>query len=322
MGDILLQQNVIILVVAGFLILLMQGLASFFGIYIYKKWDFSSTSAFQYTLEKKSYLIVLILFFSLIAKIILLPYFAFTIDSLSDVVHGAMCAAGVVGANEYGNFLLGLKIFIIFIVGIWLIVNKLDITAYDYPYIKTKLILAIVIFAFIFIEFVLEILYFTHISTDVPVQCCSVIFGVSGSSDPLPFGINTQTLLILFYSIYILVLIANIQKNPLFSFLSTILLFYFGYYAVTYFFGTYIYQLPTHICPFCMLQSDYYFVGYLIWGSLFLGSFFGIVNLALKLLIKQTIQKYFLYSTFFNTIFVIICTSYVVGYYLVNGVFL
>lgn len=322
MGDILLQQNVIILVVAGFLILIMQGLASLFGIYIYKQWDFSSTSAFQYKLEKKSYLIVLILFFSLIAKIVLLPYFAFTIDSLSEVVHGAMCAAGVVGANEYGNFLLGLKIFIIFFVGIWLIINKLDITALDYPFIKTKLILASVIFAFIFIEFILEILYFTNISTDVPVQCCSVIFGVSGGSDPLPFGINIQTLLILFYSIYILVLIANIQKNPLFSFLSTILLFYFGYYAVTYFFGTYIYQLPTHICPFCMLQSDYYFVGYLILGSLFLGSFFGIVNLVLKLLIKQTIQKYFVYSTFFNTIFVIICTSYVVGYYFINGVFL
>ncbi len=322
MSDILLQHNVIILIVAGFLILLMQGLASIFGVYIYKKWDFSSTSASQYALEKKSYLIVLILFFSLVAKIILLPYFAFTLNSLSNVVHGAMCAAGVVGANEYGDFLLGFKIFIIFIVGIWLIVNKLDISDLDYPFIKTKLLFSLVIFSLILVEFIVEILYFTHISTDVPVQCCSVIFGVSGSSDPLPFGINTQTLLILFYTIFALVIIANIQKNRFFSFLASILFLYFGYYVVTYFFGTYVYQLPTHICPFCMLQSEYYFVGYVIWGSLFLGTFFGMVNFILHLFIGQTLKKYFYYSTVFNTVFVIICTAYVVGYYFINGVFL
>ncbi|QOG11862.1 hypothetical protein [Arcobacter sp. FWKO B] len=322
MNNVLLSNEVIILQSVGFLVLVMQALASVFGLYIYKKWDFSSTSSFQYSLEKKAYLIVLILFFSLLAKIILLPYFAFTIDSLSEIVHGAMCAAGVVNANEFGYFLLSLKLFIIFIVGAWLIINKLDILAINYPYMKTKLIFASVIFLFVLFEFIIEILYFTHISTDIPVQCCSVIYGVTGNSDPLPFGMDMLTLLIVFYSSFLLVIVANIQKNALFSFISGGLFLYFGYYGVTYFFGTYVYQLPTHICPFCMLKKEYNFIGYAIWGSLFLGSFFSMVNLLLKSLINVAINRYFLFSTLFNTVFVIICTSYVVVYYLINGVLL
>ncbi len=38
-----------------------------------------------------------------------------------------MCIAGVIGANDYGEALLLLKIFIVFLLGIWLIVNRIDI---------------------------------------------------------------------------------------------------------------------------------------------------------------------------------------------------
>ncbi|MEW6552080.1 MAG: hypothetical protein AB1389_08150 [Campylobacterota bacterium] len=322
MNNVLLQNQVIINLSISFLTLLLLFGASIFGVYIYKNWDFNSTSNFQYNLEKKAYLIVLILFFALVVKIITLPYFAFTIDSLSDIVHGAMCAAGVVNANEYGYVLITLKLFIIFFVGSWLVINKIDIASINYPHIKTKLLFAFFIFLAVLCEFILEILYFTNISTETPVQCCSVIYGVSGNSDPLPFGIDTKTLLIVFYAILILSLSANLQKNPIFSFVASMMYLYFGYYALVYFFGTYIYQLPTHICPFCMLQKEYYFIGYILWGSLFLGTFFGIVNLILKTLIGQIIKRYFFYSTIFNTIFAIICTLYVVTYYIINGVFL
>jgi len=56
---------------------------------------------------------------------------------------------------------------------------------------------------------------------------------------------------------------------PLFTVIS--------YYGVVYFFGTYIYELPTHKCPFCMMQKEYHYVGYLLWGTLFFGSAFGLI---------------------------------------------
>jgi hypothetical protein len=97
---------------------------------------------------------------------------------------------------------------------------------------------------------------------------------------------------------------------------------YIGYYAVTYFFSTYIYQLPTHQCPFCMLQKEYFFIGYFIWGSLFLGTFFGISSYILKISINKDLFYTYKYSLIFNSIFIFLCSFYVIGYYLLNGVFL
>jgi hypothetical protein len=34
------------------------------------------------------------------------------------------------------------------------------------------------------------------------------------------------------------------------------------------FISLYFYQLPTHHCPFCILQKEYYYVGYLLYVAL------------------------------------------------------
>jgi hypothetical protein len=303
-------------------ILFLLGIIAFAGsIKILKNWDFNSTSTKQYKLEKSAYLIVLIILFTLIFKIFLMPYFTYTIDKLSNIVPGAMCAAGVIGANEYGNPLLLVKIILLFLVGIWMIVNKEDIKEPNYPYFREKFWFFVVIFALMSIEFFLDISYFLNISLKQPVSCCSVIFGLSGDNK-LPFGLTVTLLLVLFYLLYGLNMMLSLQKNSLLLALFSLLFLYIAYSSVNHFFGTYIYQLPTHICPFCMLQSDYYFVGYLLWTLLFLGVFFGISNAVLKLLIKKEIDSLYGYSRIFNTLFVILCSAYPIVYYIKNGVWL
>jgi len=34
----------------------------------------------------------------------------------------------------------------------------------------------------------------------------------------------------------------------------------------------YVYELPTHHCPFCLLQREYHWLGYPLYGSLLLGA--------------------------------------------------
>ena len=104
--------------------------------------------------------------------------------------------------------------------------------------------------------------------------------------------------------------------------ISNILFLMVSYYAVVYFFGTYVYELPTHQCPFCMLQSEYHYVGYLIWVSLLLGTFFGINSSILKLLLNKEIKSVYNISLVFNALFVFTCSLYVTLFYFNNGVFL
>jgi hypothetical protein len=250
-----------------------------------------------------------------------MPYFAYTIDKLSDIVPGAMCAAGVIGANKYGNPLLLVKIAILFLIGIWMIVNHEDLKAVDYPYLKRKFWFFILIFLLLGVEYVLDIAYFLNISLEQPVSCCSVIFGLSGDN-ALPFGLTLFMMLALFYLLYLLNIMLSLQKSSLLLFLSSLLFLYIAYSSINHFFGTYIYELPTHKCPFCMLQSNYFYVGYLLWTLLFLGVFFGISNLLLKLLLQREVDVLYRYSLIFNTLFVILCSMYPLIYYIKNGVWL
>ncbi len=319
---IFFQNSVIVFIFIEALLLLLLSIAFFNVATILKSWDFKATSSKQYQLEKRSYLVLLIIFFTLSFKIVLLPYFTYMVDELSDLVPGAMCAAGVINSNEYGVWLLWLKVFILFLVGLWIIINHYDLKATDYPYFRKKLYLFIVIFLLIVLESFLDIFYLQNIVTQTPVSCCSSIYGASGISNPIPFDLHVSELLGLFYLLYALNVTTAIYRFAFFSLLGNIAFLYIAYYAVVYFFGTYIYELPTHLCPFCMLQSGYYYIGYFIWGSLFLGTFFGVSISIVEYITKINLSKMFRYSLIFNTIFILLCSFYVLMYYIRNGVFL
>ncbi len=322
MNNILLSNEIIIFLFIQIILFILLSLSFYFSISIIKNWDYEKTTNIQYKLEKSSYLVILIISFTLIVKIFLFPYFAYSLDNLSNLVPGAMCAAGIVGANEFGQINLTLKILILFFIGIWLIINSLDLKAKTYPYTKKKYFLYIFIFILSVIELLLDFAFLKNISTEEPVMCCSVIFGVNNIGTKIPFDLSIPMLLILFYLLYLLIVFINIQKSAKMNLITNFMFLYIGYYAVTYFFSTYIYELPTHQCPFCMLQKEYTFIGYFIWGSLFLGTFFGISSYFLEILIKKDLIYTYRYSLIFNSIFVFLCSFYVIKYFLINGVFL
>ena len=322
MSEILLSNEIIIYLFTQIVLFVLLFIAFYFSVFIIKNWDYNKTTSYQYKLEKKSYLIILIIFFTLIVKIFLMPYFSYSIDNLSHIIPGAMCAAGVIKANNYGEILLGLKLLILFFIGIWLIINSLDLKEKTYPYTKQKFAFYIFIFILIILETTLDILYLSNISTKEPVMCCSVIFGSNAVGNKIPFDLSIPMLVGLFYLLYLLSIFTNIQKQKFINFIINTFFLYISYYAMTYFFSTYIYQLPTHQCPFCMLQKEYFFIGYFIWTSLFLGTFFGIASFVVPIFIKKDLDYSFKYSILFNSIFVCLCTFYLVKYYLINGVFL
>lgn len=322
MSSILLSNEIIIFLFVQIILFILLSIAFYFSLSIIKNWDFNKTTNKQYKLEKTSYLVILIISFTLIVKIVLFPYFAYSLDNLSNIVPGAMCAAGIVGANEFGQINLTLKILILFFIGVWLIINSLDLKEKTYPFTKKKYFLYIFIFILSIVELFLDFSFLENISTKEPVMCCSVIFGVNNTRSKIPFDLSISNLLIVFYLLYILTTILSLQKSSFLNLIINFMFLYIGYYAVTYFFSTYIYQLPTHQCPFCMLQKEYYFVGYFIWGTLFLGTFFGISSFILKTFINKDLAYTYKYSLIFNTLFVFLCSFYVIRYYLVNGVFL
>ena len=127
MNEILLSSEVIVYLLSETVLYVLLFIAAVSTFAILRKWDFEQFTTEQFALENRSYLVMSIIFFVLLLKIGLLPYFVYTIDALSVLIPGAMCAAGVIDANGYGNPLLAVKIAILFLSGLWLAINHIDI---------------------------------------------------------------------------------------------------------------------------------------------------------------------------------------------------
>lgn len=322
MSSVFLSNEIIIYLFVESILFILLSIAFYFSISIIKNWDFSKTTTKQYKLEKVSYLVILIISFTLVTKIFLFPYYAYSLDNLSNIISGAMCAAGIIGSNQFGELTLLLKLLLLFFIGVWLIINAIDLKEKTYPYTKKKYLIYLFIFVLCITELLLDFIFLNSIPTKEPVMCCSTIFGINNTNSKIPFDLSIPMLLILFYLTYILTIFSNIQKQNILNLFSNLIFLYISYYSVTYFFSTYIYQLPTHQCPFCMLQANYTYIGYLIWGSLFLGTFFAFASFWLNIIIKKNIDYTYKYSIILNTLFVVINTLYVLKYFLINGVFL
>lgn len=319
---ILMAGEVLVFLCSEAVLLLLLVVAAVQAVRVLRGWDFLSTSRAQYGHEKRAALVGLIVAAVVVFKLLLLPFFTHTVDRLSALVPGAMCGAGVLGANAWGTPLLLLKVFVLFTAGIWWLLRREDGAAPDHPYMRRLLLLALGFGLLVLVESVMDLLFLTGISTLSPVQCCSRIFGVAGDAAGLPLGLNTTTLLVLFYLLYLLALSAGLLGYRLVQLLAGLGLLLAGYYAVVYFFGTYVYQLPTHLCPVCMLQPAYGYIGYWIWGTLLAGTFFALAGSVLQRLTGRAPRFVGRWAVLFQSLFVVTCSLTVGIYYLRNGVLL
>ena len=309
LSSIFLSPEISIEIFLEFLLLLILSYTFLQAIYILKNYNYKATTELQYKLEKKSYLINVVITISFLLKIILLFFFLYSLDELSLIVPGAMCAAGIINSNNYGDILLILKLFILLLSSIWLILNKADLLSINSLYFKKKIFLFIIIYIFILLELVLNIKFFSSIETQNPVLCCSSIYSSLKGSNPFPFNMSKLELILLFYLLYISIVFSAYKKYKFLLFTSVSAFIYISYFAIVYYFSAYIYELPTHKCPFCILQKEYHYVGYLIYISLFLA-----VYNSLSFSYKKVI--------FYFSLFVVTLSVYFIIYLIYNRTFL
>ena len=278
----ILHPAILALIIASLLTSFMICHAGWYGMLILEKWDLSSGSELQLMLERRTYLISTILSYVLIFQILSLFLYIYTADDLHGLFTGAMCAAGTLNVNSSGYPTLVLKIINCILAGVWLIINYADTRGYDYPLIKVKYALLLVIAPLVFLELFLMAGYFSRLHADVITSCCGSLFsqerpGLAGDLSGLP----ARPAAIAFYAgmaatfgsgLYFL---ARGRGGYLFSALSS-LTFVIAVAALISFFCLYIYELPTHHCPFCIFQKDYGYIGYALYVTLLGGGVAGL----------------------------------------------
>jgi hypothetical protein len=317
-----LNPNIQIILFLDILFLVFLVISLFLSIDLLKNWDFSSTTVTQYKLEKRSYLVSTIIKYIFFLKLPLFLFFIYSIDQLSDIIIGAMCSAGVIDASSYGIPLLILKLVDLYLFGFWLIIHYGDLKYPDLRFTKIKFGFFIVASFLIISEIILDFLMFDSIDLNKIAVCCGSLFSNTSTSYlGILFTIDLSYYAYFFYIIFILNIIFYIKKNDYMFSIGNILFLVISIISLIMFFSTYIYELPTHHCPFCILQKEYYFIGYFLYLFLFLGTFYGI-GLVVGNLVEDDKGKYYKLSLLFNTFYLLIVSYYPISYYLKNGVWL
>jgi len=264
------------LLVGSISISLMLVYSAYDGVRILRKWNIQSGSELQLSLERKTYLISTMMMYAFGFQLVSLFLFIYTADHLHSLFVGAMCAAGTLNANKWGYPAIIMKVINFLLAGLWLIVNYTDSRAYDYPLIKKKYGLLLLITPSILAEAFLQSNYFFGLKPDIITSCCGTLFtsesqGVTSTIITLP---RTPVEIAFYSSMAFTFAMGSYfylkgKAGYLFS-LASIVTFFVSVIAFISLFCLYIYELPTHYCPFCILQKEYGYIGYPVYMT-FLG---------------------------------------------------
>lgn len=250
-------------------------LAGGFAWQILRHWDIQSGSELQIRLERRTYLVSTLVGFALGAELLSLLLFTDTAENLSSQFVGAMCATGVLNINAFGFPTLGLKIALFFLAVLWLVLNRIDQQGYDYPLVRVKYALLLVIAPLALLEAVLQTLFFLGLEPQVITSCCGSLFSTDqqGVAADLA-GWSARPALWWFYGTAVgwLLICAAFRRwlglGWLFA-ASSLVTFGVAIAAIIAVVSVYVYESPHHHCPFCLLKSGYNAVGYALYIPLF-----------------------------------------------------
>lgn len=257
-------------------------LAAGFAWQILRCWDITSGSELQLRLERRTYLISTLVGFALGAELLSLLLFVYTAESLSSQFVGAMCATGVLNVNAFGFPTLLLKIAVFFLAALWLLLNRVDNQGYDYPLVRVKYGLLLLIAPLTLTELVSQTSFFLKLEPEVITSCCGSLFSADSQGVAAELaGLPARPTLYLFYGMAGLIVGAGLASlrwprlGPLFA-ASSVLGFGIAIAAIIAFLSLYVYENPNHHCPFCLLKAGYDYVGYALYLPLFMATAAGL----------------------------------------------
>ena len=281
----ILHPGILALLSGSFITLLVMLASSWLGIKILLRWDPSSSSEGQLLLERKTWLVSTLLNYALGFQIFSAILFIFTADDIHRLFVGAMCATGALNANLVGWLVLLIKGILLFAATFWVVLNRLDQRTEDCPLVRPKYLALVLMTPLVALDLYLQWRYFSGLQPEVITSCCGSLFSAEGESVASDLvGMPVKQAMLLFFSIagsYLVILFSCIMLKVAILrhllFITSVLMFFVSIGAVISFLSLYIYQMPSHHCPFDMLQANYNYIGYPLYAGLFVATLYGML---------------------------------------------
>ena len=131
------------------------------------------------------------------------------------------------------------------------------------------------------VETVVEGGYLLGLKPNIITSCCGTLFTADAEtviSDllALPRELSEAVFFISAPITMALGLCVYLKNKGAYPFsISSLIHFLISIVALISFISIYVYELPTHHCPFCVIQPEYGYVGYVLYSALLLGAVSG-----------------------------------------------
>jgi hypothetical protein len=289
---VILHPGILALLLGASISLVMLTGGAGLGLTIARHWRPEQADERQLTLERRSYLVATLVQWGIGFETLSLLLFLYTLDDLHPLFVGAMCATGTLNANPVGWHLLWLKPLLFLAGSLWLVANHLDRRVPDAPLTRPKFLALLALLPLAAADLVLMAVYFAGLEPEIITSCCGSLFSKSGHGVANELAaLPVRPMIIAFYVVSMtfggMLLICRWCSGWAWRTLLAVAAGLFGATAlasVVAFISVYYYRMPSHHCPFDLLQGPYHFIGYPLYLCLFGALLCGLVPQLLALL--------------------------------------
>lgn len=281
----ILHPGILALLLGGLISLAMLIGGTLLGYRIARHWQPSKADELQLRLERQSWLVATLVQWAVGFEALSLLLFLYTLDNIHPLFVGAMCATGTLNANPIGWHLLWIKTALFLGGGLWWVANQFDLKLPDAPLTRPKFMALLLLLPLAAADLVLMTVYFAGLEPEIITSCCGSLFSTAGKGVAAELAaLPVRPMIITFYATAAgfagLLLLCRWRSGWGWRTLLALVTIGFGTVAlisVVSFISIYFYRLPTHHCPFDLLQGRYRFVGYPLYVFLFGALFCGLV---------------------------------------------
>lgn len=275
----LLEPWVLLRIAAGLVAFLLFARGAMTAQRVLRRFDVARATEGQLALERQMELASTFVRIGAVVQVLALALSALASDRLSRGVRGAMCAYGVFGANDWGFRSLAATATVALLAGVLTQVLAFDARVRGFDLVRPIAQLTLVMAPLSAIDLAFAYEYLTRLDLTVVASCCSVqldpvaargagfaggprvvatIMAVAGtvlSIGAALFAARSPTR-------------ARITGAGIVSLVATPAALAASVLEV----APHAFEVPQHVCPFCLLRADVLAIGYPLYGALLLAA--------------------------------------------------
>jgi hypothetical protein len=204
-------------------------------------------------------------------------------DRLSGSLRGAMCGYGVVGQNPWGWLSIAVGAVASLGAAVVLQLFSLDRRVRGLDLLRSLSVGCVILAPLVGLDWGLCLAWLTRLDLSVVASCCSTtldgarrdgalfwqgprVISAWAAAAGIPFAVGAA-------------LFARrrpARSTVALSGLATLAILPVAMGAAVLEVAPHVYQVPEHLCPFCLFKADAYFIGYPLFGAMFMAATWGL----------------------------------------------